>query len=493
MKTDHRWLAELCLAACLGTTLPLAAAEPGPLTAWYDQAANRWEEALPLGNGRLGAMVYGGTRQEHLQLNEDTLYSGWPGYRDTGVKIAPDFATVTNLIARSKFLEADRLVTEKWLGGAQACYQPLGDLFLDFKHTGTPQNYRRELDLALATVRIGYVVDETRFTRECFISAPDQVMVIRLTAEGKAMLDFQIGLTTPHSNATTVATAKGDLLVKGQVPGFVLRRDLSLVEKKKETHKYPPLWDEKGERKPGAKTVLYGDEIGGRGMRFQAAVRVMAPGAKITAMEGALRVTGTREVLLIYSAASSFNGYDRDPVKEGVDPSIAVQRALDRAAPKKYAGLRERHTTDYQALFNRTTLHLGSVAGRRQVATPQRLKEFTLAGDPELATLYFQFARYLMISGSRPGTQPLNLQGLWNPHIIPPWASAYTININAEMNYWLAEAGNLPDCHEPLLRMVRELAVDGARVAKRMYGARGWVAHHNTTIWRCAEPVDGAA
>lgn len=424
------------------------------LTLWYTHPAVEWEEALPIGNGRLGAMVFGGTTNEHLQLNEVTLVSGYPGYRDLPLDFRKDFATVTNLIAQRQFAEADEYVTKHWLGAAWACYQPLGDIYLDFDHNAPIENYRRELNLADAVLRIRYRSGGANFTREIFASYPDNVIVIRLTTDKPGALKFTARLGSNHSTTVT-----NGLAMRGQIPGFVLRRTLDWVEKKGDTWKYPDLWDKDGKRKPNASQVLYN----GRGLLFEARLNVER--------------IGPDEALLIFSAASNYGG---------ADPAQKVTETLAAAGKYSFAELLANHKRDYQRLFDRLTLDLG---GGSDLPTDQRLK----MPDADLAALYFQFGRYLMIAGSRSGGQPLNLQGIWNKDIIPPWACQYTININTEMNYWPVEVGNLSECAEPLLRMIRELAVNGARVAREMYHCRGWVAHHNTTLWRCAQPVDNVA
>ncbi len=458
-----------------------------PLVLWYDKPAVKWDEALPLGNGRLGAMVFGGITNEHLQLNECTLVSGYPGYRTLPLDVRKDFATITNLIATRQFAEADRLVTEKWLGGAWACYQPLGDLAFDLQHAAQVTDYRRELDISRAVCRVSYVCDGVKLTREMFASHPDEVIALRFAADKPGQLNFGIRLTSPHTTAVTRATG-GQLAMHGQLPGFVLRRTLDWVEKKKDTWKYPDLWDQDGRRKPGASQIVYN----GKGLFFDARLAVQTQGGHVVATGDALTITGADEVVVRYTAASSYNGFAKDPVREGVDAALKAGAFLTTAQQKNFDELRTRHSADYRGLFDRVTLNLGGT--HSALPTDQRLREFKRSGaDTGLEELYFQFGRYLMISGSRPGGQPLNLQGLWNKDIIPPWACQYTININTEMNYWPVELCNLSECAEPLLRMVRELAVDGRRVARAMYGCRGWVAHHNTTLWRDAQPVDNAA
>ncbi|MEI7730310.1 MAG: glycoside hydrolase N-terminal domain-containing protein [Verrucomicrobiota bacterium] len=469
MKTHLPLLAGLMLAS---TAL---AAEPD-LKLWYTTPAKKWDEALPLGNGRLGAMVFGGVTNEHFQLNEDTLVSDYPGYRNLPLDVHKDFSTITNLIARREFAEADKLVTEKWLGRSWACYQPLGDLFFDFVHQGPPQNYTRELDLNNALCRVRYEADGVKFTREIFASHPDEVIVVRFTADKPGRLNFRVRLTSPHP--VEIRADAAQLTMHGQLPGLALRRTLDWVEKKGDTYKYPELWNKAGKRLPNASQVLYN----GRGLAFDARLTVRAQGGKVSAEKEAMIVAGADEVVVIYTAASSYNGFEQKPV----DASRKAAAFLQAIAQPDYSELFARHTRDYRSLFDRVTLDLGE---SNKLPTDQRLKK----PDPSLAALYFQFGRYLMIAGSRPGTQPLNLQGIWNHEVIPPWACQYTLNINAEMNYWPAEVCNLSECTEPLLRMIRELAVDGRWVAREMYGRRGWVAHHNTTIWRDAQPVDNAA
>jgi alpha-L-fucosidase 2 len=465
----------LLLTIALSSASTQLAAEQ-ELRLWYTQAAEKWEEALPLGNGRLGAMVFGGATREHLQLNEDTLVSDSPGYRNLPLDVRKDYAAITDLIARRRFAEADRLVTEKWLGRSWACYQPLGDLFFDFEHKGPAEHYTRELDLRNALCRVGYETEGVKFTREIFASHPDEVIVVRFTADKPGRLNFRVRLTSPHP--VEVRADASQLTMHGQLPGLALRRTLDWVEKKGDTWKYPELWDQDGKRLPNAGPVLYNS----RGLSFDARLQVQAPGGTVSPEKEALVVTGADEAVVVYSAASGYNGFDQP----AVDAARKAEGFLQPAAKTRFADLLARHTRDYRSVFDRVTLDLGAPS---PLPTDQRLRK----PDPSLAALYFQFGRSLMIAGSRPGTQPLNLQGIWNHEVIPPWACQYTLNINAEMNYWPAEVCNLSECTEPLLRMIRELAVEGRRVAREMYGRRGWVAHHNTTLWRDAQPVDNVA
>ncbi|MCU0246378.1 MAG: glycoside hydrolase family 95 protein [Bryobacter sp.] len=462
-----------------------AAPSPSSLRLWYRQPAPDWNEALPIGNGRLGAMVFGGVPEEHLQLNEDTLYSDEPGRRDLPLDVTKHFDEVQALLRAGRYPEADALISKHWCGRAQPCYQPLGDLYLRFEH-GAASNYTRELNLEEAIARVAYDADGVQYTREILASHPAQLIVIRLTAS-RPVLTFTARLASVHPTAQTKAAAN-ELVMTGQAPGFALRRTYEWIEQRGEQWKYPEIFDAQGKRRPGKNLVMYGNDIDGLGARFAAGLRLQTKGGTSTVEGGTLRVAGAREAVLLLSAATSFNGPDKSPSREGKDATAAMSRPLRAASG--FASLRKAHMADYQSLFSRVALDLGP---HRDAPTDERIVKFSDGGDPGLAALYFHFGRYLMIAGSRPGTQPLNLQGIWNPHVIPPWAGAYTTNINVEMNYWPAEAANLSECYEPFWRMTRECAITGARVAKSMYHRRGWTAHHNVTLWRDTQPVDNNA
>ena len=486
----------LCVTALLLTvSLPLPAATPAPgtpgLTLWYDQPAQKWVEALPLGNGRLAGMVFGGIEQERLALNEDTLTSGEPASDLRTIDITKDFDHVTGLIRAGKNADADTYVTQHWLGRNQQCYQPLGDLRIDFAGSGATMDYRRWLDLATATAGVSYRRNGVEFTREMFISQPDHVIVIRLHANQAGALDFKLSFASPHPNAKT-AVAANELVLRGQLPGYVGRRDLKTVEQWGDQWKYPENFTADGKRKPHAAQVLYGADADGKGMFFEARLAVETDG-KVTNEDGALRVAGASEVTIRVSAASSFNGYEKSPSREGLDPAVHTTADLHHATNKKFSELRERHVADYQALFKRVALTLDGDPAKAALSTDARIAAFRESGDPGLAALLFQFGRYLLIAGSRVGSQPLNLQGKWNDLVVPPWAASYTVNINTEMNYWPAEVTNLSELTEPLFQMTRESAVTGTRTARDMYHRRGWVVHHNITLWRDSFPVDGAA
>ena len=474
-------------------TPPASVSFDPALRLWYRQSAPDWNEALPLGNGRLGAMIFGGVETEQLQLNENTLYSDEPGRRDVTLDLTKDFDRIVEMLRNRQYAEATELITKRWLGRAQPCYQPLGDLHLHFEHQGEVADYARDLDLATAVSTVRYRLGGITYTREYFISHPDQVIAIRLTADRPQSLSFRAAFSSVHPTAKAEPNGRKMIVMTGQVPGFALRRELSFVEQKGDQWKYPEIFDSSGKRRPIAKQVLYGNEIEGLGMRFEARLQAIVQGGEVQTAADGLHVRQANEVLLLCAAGTSFNGFDQSPSRSGANASARAAADLGRAAKKSFTALRQAHVQDYQALFNRVTLNLGTASDQSRLPTDERIVKFGNDQDPALAALYFQFGRYLMIAGSRPGGQPLNLQGLWNPHVIPPWAGAYTTNINAEMNYWPAEVANLSECHEPFFRMIRELTVTGGAVARKIYGRRGWVEHHNTTIWRDAQPVDNMA
>ncbi len=478
-------------AASLAGSMSSAADTTADLMLWYSGPAAHWNEALPIGNGRLGAMIFGGVDSEHLQVNENTLYSNEAGDRDLPLDVTKDFEKVLALLRNRQFEEAASEISRKWCGRAQACYQPLGDLFLDFEGAAAATHYRRDLDLSTAGASVRYRRDGNEITREYLASFPDQVIAVRVTAT--APITFRVRFTSVHPTARSVEAGEAELVTTGQAPGFALRRTLGWVEQQGDQWKYPEIFDRDGKRKPGAKPVLYGEDAGGRGTRFEARVRVQARDGRVAGSGGSLHIENSTDVTILLSAATSFNGFRKSPSRAGVDPSVRARADLNAASRKSFVVIRDAHRADYRRIFDRVSLSLGAPTAQSSLPTDTRIEKFGNENDPALAALYFHFGRYLMISGSRPGGQPLGLQGIWNPDVIPPWAGAYTTNINAEMNYWPAELANLSECHEPLLRMIDEMAESGARTAKSMYHRRGWVLHHNTTIWRDTQPVDNNA
>ena len=461
-----RMILSLCFLLLSVQAVPLHAdslnASPDALRLWYAQPATEWTEALPIGNGRLGAMVYGGIEREHLQLNEDTLWSGGPHCYDN-----PDayghLATVRELLERGKYAEAEA-TAEQMLGipKYQQAYMPLGDLFLDFPQGEEPSDYRRELNLQNAISTVTYRIGNARFTRQVFASHPDQAIVIRLECDTPGRITFDLSMTSPHAFQSQRA-ADDMLLMTGQV---VPRT---------------------GQGASGARRLIGPWE--GEGMKFAAQVNVLADGGTVAAREDKISVRDADAVTLVYVAATSYVNYQ----DVSADPVKRVQDYIARVGDKSYEQLYQRHVDDYSKLFGRVAINLGGTGTDESLPTDERIKRVNEgSSDPLLAEQVFQYGRYLMISGSRPGTQPLNLQGIWNGELHPSWGSKYTININIQMNYWVAEVCNLSECHEPLLRMAGELVAPGSKTAKTHYRADGWVTHHNTDLWRGTAPVDGA-
>ncbi|MBS1797937.1 MAG: glycoside hydrolase family 95 protein [Acidobacteria bacterium] len=456
-----------------------APAPDEPLTLWYRRPAADWNAALPVGNGRLGAMIFGGVEGERLQLNEDTLWAGSP-YDPNNPEALAALPEVRRLIFAGQYREAAALVDRKMMAVPvkQMSYQTLGDLRLAFPKADAVSGYRRELDIDAAVARVTYQIGDTTFRREIFASAPAGVIVVRLTADRRGQISFQTALQTPQRAAVAVENA--DTLVLSGTGG-----------------------SERG--------------IEGK-LRFEARVRVLADGGRTgsvcennpalaapfslsnsgsdsklepraLAVDAAncLSVTNADSATILISAATSYVNYH----DISADESARARTPLERAARRPFAALRREHVADYRKFFRRVALDLGTTEAARR-PTDERIKQFAATDDPQLAALYFQFARYLLISSSRPGTQPATLQGLWNDSMSPPWNSKYTININTEMNYWLAEPANLSELTEPVTKMVEDLAVTGARTARVEWGAGGWVAHHNTDLWRAAAPIDAA-
>ena len=425
---------------------PAAAGWDG-LRLWYPRPSTHWVEALPLGNGRLGAMVWGGGKHERLQINEDTLYAGGP-YRADSPDARSALPEVRRLIFAGRHAEAEALANAKVMARPlkQMPYQPLVDLVLDVRNVAELDDYRRELDLDGAVVTSRFRSRGVWHEREALVSAVDQVVAVRLRTEQAGFLSLRIGLETEHT-----ADVVGDgveLLLTGRNPARF--------------------------------------EVEGK-LRFAARVKVLHAGGRVSVDGARLAVEGADEVVVLLSAATSYRRYD----DVSGDPETITRTQLDAASTKAWDDLLVAHQAEHRHLFRRVSLDLGSTAVAA-LPTDARVARFHEGGDPALAALYHQFGRYLLIASSRPGSQPANLQGIWNDLMDPPWESKYTININTEMNYWPAEANALPECVEPLERMIRELSETGAVTARAMYDAPGWVAHHNTDLWRATAPIDGA-
>lgn len=462
------------------------------LKLWYRHPAENWNEALPIGNGRSGAMVFGKVDAEILQLNENTLYSGEPATAYKNVKIEPDvFEKVVTLMKKGKYKEGTEIVRKNWLGRLHQYYQPFADLHIKNNQTGAIDSYKRELNIADAIAYTSYTQGGVSYEREVFSSNPDNVIVIKIKSGKPDGIDIDLNFSSVHP--TAIQKKKNDrLVISGKAPGYVERRSFQEIEDWNDQYKHPELYDENNKRKFD-KRVLYGADINNLGMTFEAQIKPILPsGGVCHVSDSSISVKGTDEVYFVLSLATSFNGYKKSPSKEGVNPSQKASVILDQAMKYGYDELRARHLQDYKNLFDRVKIELPSTNEQYLLPTDERIIRFAQKDDPDLSALLFQYGRYLMISASRPGGQPMNLQGIWNKDVVPMWNCGYTMNINLEMNYWMAESANLSECHEPLFSLIEELAESGKETARNMYGRRGWVAHHNTSIWRETYPNDNA-
>lgn len=442
---------------------------PSDFTLWYSVPADAWVEALPVGNGRLGAMVFGGITQERLQLNEDTLWSGGPRQGDNPAA-ATMLPAVREAIFAGRYVEADRLA-KQMQGIFTQSYLPLGDLWLNLEgiDAGAVTGYRRTLSLddAIATTRFEH--DGAIFTRDVFASALDQAIFVRVACDQPQRINLSVTATSKLQHTVT-ATDSDALRLSGRAPSHV-------------EPSYRRIED----------PVHYSDDPMQMGMAFALHIRVVVEGAGAVVEPSAtdqemIRIRDADAVVLILTAATSFAGYDRLPALGDVDPHALAAAALDAATRRPYAQALSAHIADHQALFGRVLLDLGRGTGS-DLPTDERIRRYAAEPDPALVTLLFQYGRYLLIASSRPGTQPANLQGIWNDEVRPPWSSNYTVNINTQMNYWPAEPTNLAECHTPLLGFIAELSENGRRTAQTNYGASGWVAHHNADLWRQSAPA----
>jgi alpha-L-fucosidase 2 len=426
---------------------PAAPPTRDQLLLWYDQPASQWTEALPVGSGRLGAMIFGGAGRERLQLNEDTLWAGGP-YDPDNTDALPALSEIRRLIFAGQYRQAEELAKARMMAKplTQMPYQTVGDLLLGFPGVGTFEHYRRELCLDRAVARTTFSSGGVTLEREIFASAVDQVIVVRLSNDKPGSLDFDVSMQTPE-DATLNVEPSGTLNLHGR-----------------------------NHASAGVAAALV----------FEARVLVLPSDGTIGAENGAITVRAATSATLLIACATSYRNY-RD---SSGDPAPVVTRRLAAAREKGFERLLADHVDDHQRIFQRVSIDLGTSAAAH-LPTDERVRRSSEVDDPDLAALYFQYGRYLLASCSRPGSQPANLQGLWNDSLTPPWGCKYTININTEMNYWPVDGANLGECIEPLLLMVEDLAKKGAETARVHYAARGWVAHHNTDLWRAAAPIDG--
>lgn len=416
---------------------------------WYDAPATVWEEALPLGNGRIGAMVYGNPTQEVYQLNEETLWSGYP--QDcNNPKAAEVLPLVRKAVDEGDYVKASALWKENAQGPYTARYLPLANLMLSQPTEKQSKNIYRDLNISNATATVTYEADGVKYRRTSFISYPDQVMVVKMEADKKQSVSLDVRLNS-LLRYQVKATAQDELLLDGKAPSYVANRD------------YDP------------RQVIYHDQLG---LKFKVKVKLLSKGGTYASGDSLLSIRNADEVTLFLSAATDF-----------YQPEIKLSDCN-----RTYEELIDRHLKDYQPLFNRVELSLGKNSPEKEkLPTSQRLKQFAAApNDNGLLELYYQYGRYLMIASSRPGGLPANLQGIWNHRVQPPWGSNYTTNINTEMNYWMTETANLPECFTPLSDFIRRLSVNGAQTARINYGMnRGWLAHHNSDAWAQTAPTGG--
>ncbi|MDQ2077811.1 glycoside hydrolase family 95 protein [Marinimicrobium sp. ABcell2] len=450
----RQWLGRLLacltlglLAACQSNTTPkdeVALADAQPLELWYAEPADDWHAALPVGNGRLGAMVYGGVERERLQLNDDTVWAGGPQNNVTP-SIKPHLERITELVFANRHEEAQALANEHVQSTNDGMpYQTVGELIIDNRHSGTAEDYRRSLDIGQAISTVRYTVGDVTYKREVFSALSAPVLVTRLSASEGGQLDLDLGFTSPMDHQVSVDQDRLRLDGRGT--------DHEGVEGK---------------------------------IRYTALVNPVLEGGTLESTDDGLRIRGADSVTLYTAIATNHVSYN----DVSADPGARVEAHLKEALAQPYEQIRAAHIAAYREQFDRVQLDLGAPLDQ---PTDRRIDQFNHQDDPHLAALYFQFGRYLLISSSQPGTQPANLQGIWNRDLTPPWDSKYTLNINAEMNYWPAEPTNLSELHDPFFAMLKDLRITGQESARELYDADGWMVHHNTDIWRITGQVDGA-
>jgi len=431
---------------------------------WYDHPAESWNQALPLGNGRIGAMAYGGTSREVLSMNEDTLWSGYPQFHARPNALEA-LHRAQELTAAGDYVQAQRILEEDFSSVPSEKYLPLSDIVLEFSGLSDITSYTRTLDLQTATHTVSFVSDGVSYIRETFISAPAQVMVVHLTASEKNCISFTANMTSQLR--TSFSFDPSGLVMNGICPSKELQWGLN----------------------QGAAELVYRDEPELQGIHFAAILTADAIGGTVETGEYGIRITDADAVTLYFAVRTSFNGWNKHPTLDGRAFFAPCRIDIDKAVSYGYEALRCEHIDDYTALYNRTELTLPTSACSEYPTDVRLARHADGEEDQALYALLFHYGRYLTIAASRAGTQPTNLQGIWNHLLKAPWSSNYTININTEMNYWPTLMTNLTECYEPLLTMISELRQSGARTAKSFYGASGFCSHHNTDLWRLSTPV----
>jgi len=427
---------------------------------WYKQPAEFFEESLVLGNGKMGATVYGGVNSEKIDLNDITLWSGEPVNANMNPEAYKNIPAIREALKNENYKLAEEL-NKKVQGKNSEKYAPLGTLEINNSEKGKATNYHRELDLSNAISKVSYELDGVKYTREYFVSAPDQIMIIKLTSSEKGALNFDVSLKS---------------LLNSEV---VVRNNMLMM------NGTAPINEQAGYAVPSKYL-----QIKERGTKFTALLQIKKIDGQLTSVGSTLTVKNASEVYIYVSTATSFNGFDRNPATEGIDDIALAVQNLNKAVAKSFDKLKENHIADYQKFYNRVDLNLGKTTAP-DLPTDERLLRYADGKeDKNLEILYFNFGRYLLISSSRTIGVPANLQGIWNPYVNPPWSSNYTMNINLEENYWLAENTNLSEMHLPLLSFIKNLSVTGKVTAKTFYGINeGWAAAHNSDIWAMTNPV----
>ncbi|MBP6662372.1 MAG: glycoside hydrolase N-terminal domain-containing protein [Paludibacter sp.] len=428
---------------------------------WYNKPAQYFEESLVLGNGKMGASVFGGVNSDQIYLNDATLWAGEPVNANMLPEGYKNLPAIREALKNEDYKLADQL-NRKLQGTYSNSYAPLGTLFLNFKNSGTPTKYYRELNISNAISKVTYEINGVKYTREYFISNPDKIMVIRLTSSKKGSLNFDVKFESPLKNKIyavgKMLTAKGYAPVQAK-PSYV----------------------------GNVSDAVVFDET--RGTRFSSLMQIQSTDGAVKVTDSTLVLRNGTEAIVLVSVATSFNGFNKNPATEGLNDARIANDQMEEALPKQFFELKNAHLQDYQRFFNRVSLNLGASTAPN-LPTDERLRRYAEGKeDKTLETLYFQYGRYLLISSSRTLGVPANLQGIWNPYMRPPWSSNYTTNINAEENYWLAENTNLSEMHLPLLSFIKNVSETGKVTAKTFYGTNGWVACHNTDIWAMSNPV----
>jgi len=434
---------------------------------WYNKPASYFEDALPIGNGKMGGMVYGGVQQERISLNESTLWAGYPVDPNMNRDAKNYLPLIREALFAGDYKKADSL-TRFIQGKFSASYAPLGNLFIDFGTKDATQ-YKRQLDFNTGVHSVSFQSGGTTYTREIFVSHPDNVMMIKLKSSGKNKLNLKVSF-----NSLLQHKIEAELGAFLPFKNRITMRGLA------------PSVAEPNYRGNIKNAVQYDSSLS---MRFVVDAGVFKTDGRVQTSTDTLRIASATEVVLYVTMATSFNGFDKNPAANGKDELQLVAQMVKNLIGKNYNGIKARHEQDFSSFYNRLALDLGQKE-RRGIATDERLKQFAKGVvDNDLVSLYFQYGRYLMISASRTPEVPMNLQGIWNEQVRPPWSSNYTININTEMNYWPVETANLSELHTPLFGFIKNLSKTGAVTAKSFYGVDGWVAHHNSDIWAMSNPV----